>query len=340
MLAKKRMFILLVFIGMVASLVVCEAVLRLFKMVPVRVENESIFPGMLGDYKPSQELWSDYILPHYIKINSLGLRGNEISAVKPNGVFRILILGDSYAYGARASNNQTFPFLLQAMLDRAKAGADKKIEVINAAHSAYSTREEYEYLSERGISFNPDMVILAWFPNDIRELSREYSWRDLLKSHYKFEPWKSYIRSLALFNSLRIYISYAFIKLKFGPYVPKEEVDILDSHDTVFENKLWGKCFDYLLKAKDFCNNKKIDFLLVALVDPEQIKPKSNYPQQKLKVFAEDNVMEFIDTSEDFLRSADSSSYYLLPKDCHFSAKGSTVVAGKITGYLKTRGVR
>jgi len=76
MLAKKRIFIcFLVFIGIVASLVIAETVLRLFRIVPMRVENESIFPGKLGDYKPSQELWSDYILPHYIKINSLGLRG-------------------------------------------------------------------------------------------------------------------------------------------------------------------------------------------------------------------------------------------------------------------------
>ena len=330
----------MVFIGIVASLVIAETVLRLFRIVPMRVENESIFPGKLGDYKPSQELLSDYILPHNIKINSLGLRGNEISAVKPNGIFRILILGDSYAYGARVSNNQTFPFLLQAMLNRAKAGGDKEIEVINAAHSAYSTREEYEYLLERGVSLNPDMVILAWFPNDIRELSREYSWRDLLKSHYKYEPWKSYIRSLAIFNSLRIYITYAFIKLKFGPYIPKEEVNIFDSYDTVFENKLWGNCFDYLLKTKDFCDNKKIYFLLVALVDPEQIKRKSNYPQQKLKVFAEDNGVEFIDMSKDLLEGADNLSYYLLPEDCHFSAKGNTAVAGKIAGFLKTRVIR
>lgn len=313
-----------------------EVLLRLTKLVPTRIENESIYPNVLGDYKPSQELLSDYILPHYIKINSLGLRGEEITVDKQKGVYRILMLGDSYTHGARVSNNQTFPCQLETLLNKSKPGR-VKIEVINAGHSAYSTREEYEYLLERGVCLNPDMVILVWFPNDLTELSREYSWRDLLKEHYKFEPFKSYIRSLAIFNVLRVHISYAFVKLRFGPYVPKEVINIFDSEDTEIEKKLWNKCFDYILKIKGICNNR-IKFLLVTLPDPKQFSISDGFSsQRKLTGFAVANHIDFLDLAEKFGLFAledDINKLYLLPKDCHFSQLGNKLVAEEISNVV------
>ena len=65
--------------------------------------------------------------------------------------------------------------------------------------------------------------------------------RHLLKGHYKFEPFKSYMTFFS-FNALRINVSYAFIKLKMGSYVSKEIVDIFDAEDTALEQKLWDSC--------------------------------------------------------------------------------------------------
>ncbi len=329
---------ILIFIGIIILILVFnEIALRLFKLVPVHIENESIYPNTFGDYKPCQSLDSDYILPHHITINSLGLRGKEFPLQKPKSTYRILAIGDSYTYGARVSDNQTFPFLLERLLNR-EPNLNFKFEVINAGHAAYSTREEYEYLLERGVYLKPDMVILAWFPNDIQELSREYSWRSLLKQHYKFEPWKSYIRSSATFNALRIYISYTYIRLKFGPYTPKEKIDIFEENNTPEVNRLWQKCFDYILKTKNFCDSHKIKFLFIALVDPHQInKPLAQIPQKKFMKFTEEHGISFIDTSNKFLSDKNAAQYYLLPQDHHFSAKGNNLVAEQIYEYLNKK---
>lgn len=319
---KKLIFNILL-IGL--CLVILELGLRLSHKIPLKVVNESIFPNTLGDYKPYQSLLSDYVLPYKVTTNSLGLRGKDVRIEKTEGIYRILVLGDSYTVGERVSDEDTFPAQLEKMLSR--------VEVINAGHSCYSTREEYEYLAEKGLILNPDMVILAWFPNDITELSREFSWRDLLKEHYKYEPWKSYLRSFAIYNALRFIISDNFIKLKFGHFVPKEDIDIFSGQETEGAKKLWERCFGYILKIKNLCRGKK--FLLVILPDYPQFKNAGFKPQQKLRTFAKINGIDFIDIAERFKLETNIGISYLLPKDPHFSVFGNHLVAEEIHNFLQ-----
>lgn len=309
-----------------------EVLFRITKAVPVSIVNETIFPHTLGDYKPSQELISDYILPHYVKINSLGLRGEEIAVKKPNNVFRILVLGDSFTFGSRVDNNETYSYLLEEDLN-SHFDEKPKIEVINAGHSAYSTREEYEYFMERGIHLDPDMVIISWFPNDIRELSKPRSHRDLLKKHYEFEPFKSYVRKIASLNMLRVYISARLIESGKSSYVARGNIDIYNSENGKEQN-LWNKCFSYLTKFKNTCDENNIDLLLVSLADLKQFA--MNYglaPQQKLREFALSKNINFCDTSlkfELYASEGNINSLYLAPKDIHFSPAGHMIVANSI----------
>ena len=58
-------------------------------------------------------------------INSLGLRGEEVTAEKPPGTFRILGLGDSFTFGEGVRNEDTFLHRLQLRLD----GGDQRSEI-------------------------------------------------------------------------------------------------------------------------------------------------------------------------------------------------------------------
>ena len=334
---KIKNYFLMIFFTVFILLLISEVFLRLFHIVPVNVVNESIYPNVLGDYKPSQKLLSDYIIKHRITINSLGLRGKGLEVEKPKNVYRVLVLGDSYTFGSRVNDEETFPFLIEKFLNDSPL-LNKRIEVINGGHGAYSTREEYEYLLERGIKLNPDMVIVAWFPNDIKELSREHSWRSLLKKHYEYEPFKTYVRSSALFSFFRIYASYAFLKMKFTSYVPKEEINVFDNEETEKEKILWNLCFNYILKIKNICDEKGYKFLLVALGDPIQFYDSQGFkPQKQLILFSKKRGLMALDTTEKFALKKNSSYYYLLPKDPHFSAKGNHLVAEIIYNFLKEK---
>jgi len=101
--------------------------------------------------------------PKHKRVNSFGLRDDEFTLEKPDGVYRILVLGDSIPYGRVVGKKQTFPNQLEKIfLDRGK-----NIEVINAGVSGYSPYNQLYYYLEEGRKFNPDLVIVSFCMNDV-----------------------------------------------------------------------------------------------------------------------------------------------------------------------------
>lgn len=103
----------------------------------------------------------------YITINSKGLRDPERSYAKPDGVFRILMLGDSFVEGFQVGQDQTLPVQLQAVLSQQSSAP---IEVINAGVSRYSTDNALLFLEGEGVRYEPDLVIYNFYPNDVVEI--------------------------------------------------------------------------------------------------------------------------------------------------------------------------
>lgn len=96
-------------------------------------------------------------------INSRGIRGPEFEQVAKPGIYRILVVSDSGAFGSGVNDGEPMPEQMQAFL-----GSDK-FEVINLSVAAYTTVQEYLWLVEEGLSYKPDMVILGFSPgNDIQ----------------------------------------------------------------------------------------------------------------------------------------------------------------------------
>lgn len=99
--------------------------------------------------------------------NSLGFRGPEISRRKPDGVTRILCLGDSATYGFTVTSDENaWPERLRALLQ--EAGGGKKFEVVNAAVPGYTSFESLTMLQFRGLDLRPDVVIVYLGFNDVR----------------------------------------------------------------------------------------------------------------------------------------------------------------------------
>lgn len=99
--------------------------------------------------------------------NSLGFRGPETTWDKPQGVFRIACLGGSSTYGhTPTSNEHTWPARLEYHLSEARK--DRRIEVINAGVSGYSTFESLANLAFRVVDLRPDLVLVYHSINDVR----------------------------------------------------------------------------------------------------------------------------------------------------------------------------
>lgn len=109
--------------------------------------------------------WSAETSGKPLTINSHGFRGPECTVEKPPGVHRILVLGDSYAWGYGVGDSEVFSAVLERKLGATDEGP---WEVLNTAVSGWGTDQQYLYLKTEGVNFEPDIVVLAFFPvNDI-----------------------------------------------------------------------------------------------------------------------------------------------------------------------------
>ena len=101
-----------------------------------------------------------------VHINSLELRDErEYDLAKRPHTFRILVLGDSVTFGHGSVAEHAYPYLLEERLKGWRP--DVEWQVWNAAVPGYNTSQELAHLLEVGPRFQPDVVVVGFFENDL-----------------------------------------------------------------------------------------------------------------------------------------------------------------------------
>lgn len=170
MAALSRYFIL-VMVGTVLGLLVCEGGLR---VAGVSYPSFHRFDRDVGaSLRPGAEGWWTREGKAYVHINSAGMRDREHVQVKPLGTIRIAVLGDSYAEAIQLSAEQAFWAVAERELGACHALEGHAPEFINFGVSGYGTAQELLTLRQRVWDYEPDIVILALTTgNDLRNNSR------------------------------------------------------------------------------------------------------------------------------------------------------------------------
>lgn len=110
----------------------------------------------------------------HIAVNSSGWRDGEHALDKPPGVYRIAVLGDSYAEAMQVAAEETFWAQLPHKLAGCGFAPGHRFEVLNFGVSGYGTAQEYLVLEKEALRYRPDLVLLAFTNgNDVRNNSRE-----------------------------------------------------------------------------------------------------------------------------------------------------------------------
>ena len=163
-------------------------------------------------YKEAPEFHLDirnrpYPIP--IKYNSKGLREFEYDYKKENNVFRILILGDSWAEDMGSFFDNLHTKWLERKLN--KMGYDYKIEVINGGHYAFDNANEYMFYLNEGKKYSPDIVIVMFTGDtaggDYATLDNEkltFHYKKLSSSQKLYRKIVSWIRRHSHFGSFAL----------------------------------------------------------------------------------------------------------------------------------------
>jgi hypothetical protein len=153
------------------------------------------------------------------RVNELGLRGGPVARARPAGARRVLVAGDSYAFGLGVSEGDALPRQLEALLREASprgaeatgaasgggaggGGEPATVEVINFGVPAYQTGQQLALLRRLGFDLEPDMVVLLYYANDnveaaltlapsirslyVDELPIPHAWKSFLSRSYLY----------------------------------------------------------------------------------------------------------------------------------------------------------
>jgi hypothetical protein len=100
-------------------------------------------------------------------INSQGLRSTrEYAPTAPPGVLRVAAFGDSFVYGNEVGTTESWP----SQMERLTQG----IEVLNYGVGGYGVDQAYLRFLREAPTFSPDVVIIAFVPDDLRRAVNVY----------------------------------------------------------------------------------------------------------------------------------------------------------------------
>lgn len=120
----------------------------------------SPWEDVVYELKPNRR-WIHYGVP--VETNSRGFRGREYSQEKPPGTIRIIGVGDSVMFGWRVRANASYMSLLEGRLT---GSGGPTVEVLNFGVPGYNTIQEAGLFREKGLRFEPDILLINYVPND------------------------------------------------------------------------------------------------------------------------------------------------------------------------------
>lgn len=168
-----------------------------FWKVPDSTTGWALIPNTSGRY---YDPLHEYDI--HISVNSRGLRApEEIGYEKPEGVYRVLVLGDSFIEAAQVELAESFPQRLGALM---QAQTGQPVQVLNAGVGGWGNDQQLLWLKEEGYKYQPDLIVLAVYPrNDFMNnyepleaanqgqiIKPFFAWDDgqLVRKYWPFDP--------------------------------------------------------------------------------------------------------------------------------------------------------
>jgi len=150
-------------------------------LAPIPILPRFIEAGPHGVRVNSPERTYRHKTPEYtveIRTNSAGLRSDqEYDREKPEGVYRIAVLGDSFGMGYGVDIEDSSLFQLEKGLEEL---SQCEVETLNFSVSGFGPGEEMIVLEEEALAYQPDLVI--------QYFTRDDPWDDMRSNLFELGP--------------------------------------------------------------------------------------------------------------------------------------------------------
>jgi hypothetical protein len=295
-------------------------------------------PQLIHRMVPNQTAYTHSFPVH---TNSFGLRDREFSAVPLPGTFRILCLGDSLTFGAGVASEDTYPKQLELLLNSDRSG---KYEVINAGVSAYDTWQEVDYFKRDGLQFQPNLVVVGVYANDI--VPRPEKVRPVIDDSgsprrpglagYFTDRWIHLLKRSRLLLVLRG--RYTSLMNRFSPSPEyQQQVALLNGSDDSFLARGWKEIDASFRELSTLSRQNGFRVVLVIFPMVEQLVhryPHSSYPA-KVKSFADQYRIPYLDMTPVFEKNFKGFSSLFIEWDGHPNARAYNLTAMELSRFVR-----
>jgi lysophospholipase L1-like esterase len=255
------------------------------------------------------------------RMNNQGFRGRDFSTAKPEGVFRIMLVGDSFTFGEGVRLEDTFAVGVERIL-RAELGTKVDLEVLNVALGAWGTRAEYHYLMKEGLGFEPDLVVLVFVPNDAQYAGGLDIWQDF-RAIYEAPALlrRSYLGSWVYSNVARIVLGRRYVEgLVDGAMAKREE---------------WTGTMAMLKDMRRFVNEAGSRYAIV--IFPFMYELNDRYPiapvHELVGEAAREKGIPYLDLLPSFIGRS-YTDLWVHPSDQHPNERGHEIAARAMADFL------
>jgi lysophospholipase L1-like esterase len=349
--ARKGLLLAYALAVLLTALGALEASVRLLGLAPPLSEAYSQFVpdeavgfrgrpfGRATGRSASDEFDFDY------QYNSLGFRDFEHSREKPAGVYRILVLGDSFTFGAGADLSNTYPRLLEQRLNERAAtpngaGVPLIVEVVNFGIPRYWTEPERLLLEREGLAFAPDLVVVGFVPNDVVDTFLGFADTGVVDGYLITREAQAVGGwALALYRSSDLWrlLFSRYIALRSGSELGGPKPDQV-YRDGGFHEADWLTVERELTEIARLARSHSARACVVHLPQSSLGFRAASYPADRLRRFGQATDLEVIDTLP-ALREAAAAGPLYWPKDGHPNADGYRVIARTVADTLVARGM-
>jgi hypothetical protein len=292
----------------------------------VLIEGVLIFISTDGNdnYKRTKEFHEKHI-----RYNNHGYRDYEYSLKKTDGIFRILVLGDSQTFGQGIKDlNDTWVKKLESIIQKESRNAS--IEFLNISGYGWNSDTYLYELFKNGFKFNPDLVILAYGLNDIpfpTSFNCNSSDREITPNIKIFQ------------NSKLANFIIKIINLRVNQVLEKvgEKPSYFDCLNQAYDSIGWEMNKFYIDIIGLALSIKKIHFMITVIPIIHQLD--NDYPlisaHKKLKEFSYQRRIEFLDLYEKGFKNINTTYLRISKTDRHLNERGSAIIANTLFNRLK-----
>jgi len=258
--------------------------------------------------------------------NSAGWRDEEHTLAKPAGTYRILGLGDSYLMGQGVHREDMFFHRFEDLLN--DATEECKVETINTGISGNNTRQEANLFRERGLTYDPDLVIIHFVPNDVEE--------DLSAAGPLIEFYRNYTTItqdrdwLSDYSQLWAWTRGNYLRAVRGRDYIRKSLARFEANSS-----MWQKCRSAIDEIVAGCRQRDVRIMLVML--PFFYDLDGDYPFQpihdRVAEYCRQQDLLFLDLREAY-RDYHGPELWVHPTDQHPNEKANEIAARVMAEFV------